>query len=56
MLGINPDVVQHYLNISLEVWPVKQKPHKFALDHQQTINNKVDKLLVVEFITEVQYP
>lgn len=55
MSRIDASVAQRRLNISLEAWPIKQKPHKFAPDYQQAISNKVDKLLGVGFITEVQY-
>lgn len=55
MSRIDAGVTQHRLNISLEARPIKQKPRKFALNHQQTISNKVDKSLGAGFITEVQY-
>lgn len=53
MSGINLDVAQHYLNIFPKARLVKQKPHKFALDHQQMISKEVDKMLEVGFIMKV---
>lgn len=35
---------------------MKQKSHKFTPKCQQAINDKVDMLLEVRFIVEVQYP
>lgn len=31
-------------------------PHKFVPNHQETINEVIDKLLEVDFIIEIQYP
>lgn len=53
MPGINLDVAQHCLNIFPKARLVKQKPHKFAPERQQTINKEVDKMLEAWFIIKV---
>lgn len=53
MLGIDPDMARHHLNISPEAQPVKQKPCRFIFDRQQAISDKVDKLLGVGFLVNV---
>lgn len=56
MLGLDSNVAQHHLNISPKAWLAKQRPHKFTIDYQLTIRNKIDKLLGMGFIYKVQYP
>ncbi|KAJ8480110.1 hypothetical protein OPV22_023837 [Ensete ventricosum] len=40
MPGIDPEIAQHYLNISPDARPVKQRPRKFAPDRQRAIEDK----------------
>lgn len=40
--GIDPNVMQHHLNIFPKARPMKQKPLKFTPDRQQTISDEVD--------------
>ena len=55
MPGISPEVDQHWLNIVPKARPVRQRPRKFALDQLKAIDNEVDRLKKVRFITKVQY-
>ena len=56
MLGINPMVASHKLNIIFTAKPVRQKVRRFHLDCHQIIQTKVDNLLRLGFIREVNYP
>ena len=56
MVGINPMVASHKLNIISMAKPVRQKVRHFHLDRHQIIHAKVDNLLRVGFIREVKYP
>uniref|UniRef100_A0A2N9J973 Integrase catalytic domain-containing protein n=1 Tax=Fagus sylvatica TaxID=28930 RepID=A0A2N9J973_FAGSY len=56
MLGINPSIISHKLNVNPFLRPVKQKRRVFALERNNTIMEEVDKLLVANFISEVFYP
>lgn len=55
MLGINPSVAAHKLNILHNVQLVWQKVRRIHLDCQKVIQMEVDKLLAVGFIWEVTY-
>lgn len=50
---IDPNIAQYHLNNFSEVWLVKQKPHKFMPNRQQTICEEVNKLLGVGFNVDV---
>ena len=50
MLGINPSVVSHKLNILPNMRHVRQKVHSFHLNRQKVIQMEIDKLLTVGFI------
>ena len=54
--GIDLGMTQHQLNIDPMARPVRQRPRRFAPDQQKTINDEVDHLRKVGFITEVKYP
>ena len=56
MIGINPMVVSHKLNIIPAARPVRQKVRRFHPDHHQIIQTEVDNLLRAGFIKEVKYP
>ena len=56
MPGILPKVIEHKLNVNPEKKPVQQKRRAFAPERNQAITNEVNKLLVVGFICEVNYP
>ena len=51
-----PKVIEHKLNVNPEKKPVQQKRRAFAPERNQAITNEVNKLLVVGFICEVNYP
>jgi hypothetical protein len=56
MLGIDPSVICHKLNVDTSMRPIKQKRRVFAPDRNQAISDKVEKFLTVRFIREVYYP
>jgi hypothetical protein len=56
MLGLDPQVATHKLAIDPRFRPVKQQPHRFHPELQDDIIAKVEKLINVGFIKEVQYP
>ncbi|KAL5571889.1 hypothetical protein UlMin_021486 [Ulmus minor] len=56
MLGIDPSVIVHRLNIDPNFKPVKQKRRTFNAERYMAINTEVDKLLKADFIEEANYP
>ena len=55
MIGIDPDIVVHRLQVDPDHPPVKQKRHKFALERNKVINEEVQKLLDIGSVREVHY-
>ena len=55
MLGINPSVIVHRLNVSPFFTPIHQKKWVFTLEQDQAIAEEVHKLLEANFIREVYY-
>ena len=56
ILGIDPRVIVHKLNIDREAKPVKQKRRYFNLERYVTINIEVEKLIKANTIRETIYP
>ena len=56
VIGINPTVASHKLNIIPTARPVRQKVGCFHPDRHQIIQMEVDNLLRACFIREVKYP
>ena len=56
MVGINPTVASHKLNIIPAARPIKQKVRHFNSKRYQIIQAEVDNLLRASFIREVKYP
>ena len=56
MIGINPTVASHKLNIMPTARPIRQKVRHFHLDRHQIIQTEVDNLLSTGFIRKVKYP
>lgn len=56
MPGIHPSIASHRLNVMPSSRPIQQKVRRFHPDRQKIIQAKVDKLLAVGFIREVEYP
>ena len=56
MVGINPTVASHKLNIIPAARPIKQKVRRFNSKRYQIIQTEVDNLLRASFIREVKYP
>ena len=49
MLGIDPSVITHHLNIYPSSKPVHQKKKVFATKRDNTIKEEVQKLTTIEF-------
>ncbi|KAJ9557157.1 hypothetical protein OSB04_011771 [Centaurea solstitialis] len=56
MVGIDPDIISHKLNVDPSFKPIKQKRRKFAPERNKVINDEVDNLLKIGKIREVKYP
>ncbi|XP_074300827.1 uncharacterized protein LOC141632151 [Silene latifolia] len=56
MIGIDPSVITHWLNVDPNFPPVQQKRRKFAPERNEVINQEVDNLLAAGKIREVNYP
>ena len=56
MLGIDPSIIVHKLNVSPSFLPVRQKKRVFAQEQDKAIVEEVRKLLEADFIREVYYP
>ena len=55
MLGIDPNVITHHLNVYLSSKPVRQKKRVFAPKKDNAIKEEVQKLIITQFIWEVYY-
>ena len=53
MLGIDPLVIVHKLNVSPSFSPIRQKKRVFAQERDKAIAEEVRKLLEADFIREV---
>ena len=56
MLGIDPSIIVHRLNVSHSFPPIRQKKRVFAPERDRAIAEEVRKLQEVSFIMEVYYP
>lgn len=56
MLGIDPSVMVHKLNVSPSFPPIRQKKRVFTPERDQAITEEVRKLQEANFIREVYYP
>ena len=56
MVGIDPNVIIHHLNVYSSSKPVRQKKRVFALERDNDIKEEVQKLTTMQFIREVYYP
>ncbi|KAJ9539368.1 hypothetical protein OSB04_032101 [Centaurea solstitialis] len=56
MVGIDPNVISHKLNVDPTFKPIKQKRRKFAPESNKVINDEVENLLKTGKIREVKYP
>ena len=54
MVGINPMVASHKLNVLPTAKPIRQKVRRFHLNRHQIIQTEVDNLLAADFIREVK--
>ena len=55
MLGIDPSVITHHLNVYPSSKPIRQKKRVFALERDNAIKEEVQKLIAAKFIREVYY-
>ena len=56
MLGIDPSIIVHKLNLNPDSLPVRQKKRVFAQEREKAVAEEVRKLLEAGFIREVYYP
>ena len=56
MLGIDPSVITHRLNVYPFSKPIRQKKRVFAPKRDKAIKEEVQKLITAQFIKEVYYP
>ncbi|CAA7056116.1 unnamed protein product [Microthlaspi erraticum] len=56
MVGINPAVTSHELNVDPTFKPIKQKRRKLGHDRAQAVNDEVERLSKAGSIVEVRYP
>ena len=56
MLGINPSVMVHRLNMLPTFPPIRQKKRVFTQERDQDIAEEVRKLQEADFIRKVYYP
>ena len=56
MLGIDPSVIKHELNILLEARLVKQRGRRSTTKHVDVVIKEVEKVKEASAITEVLYP
>lgn len=56
MEGISSEVAEHHLNVSQKFTPVQQHTRTFGPKKEETINEKVKKLLRAKVIKEIYYP
>ena len=56
MVGINPMVASHKLNVLPTAKTIRQKLRRFHPNRHQIIHTEVDNLLATGFIREVKYP
>ena len=56
MLGIDPQVMSHRLNVDPSFRPIKQKRRGMALERQEAIREEVWKLLRAWSIRKELYP
>ena len=55
MLGIDPLVIVHRLNVTSASSPIRQKKRVFAQERDKVIAKEIKKLLEVSFVREVYY-
>ena len=56
MPGVDPDYIQHRLNVDPHSKPVQQKVKRAAPIHAEAIQKEVQRLLQARTIRELQYP
>ncbi|KAK0592167.1 hypothetical protein LWI29_014403 [Acer saccharum] len=56
MVGIDPKVIVHRLQVDPDHQPIKQKRRKFAPERNKVINEEIQKLFDISSVREVKYP
>lgn len=56
MPSIDPNVMTHRLSVDSKIKPTKQRRQNFAPKRNAAMAEEVDKLMLANFIQEVQYP
>ena len=56
VLGVDPDYIQHRLNVDPHSKPIQQKSRRSAPVHAEAVQKKVERLLQAGAIRELHYP
>ncbi|KAK1550949.1 hypothetical protein Q3G72_027475 [Acer saccharum] len=56
MVGIDPEIMVHRLQVDPDHQPVKQKRRKFTPERNKVINEEIQKLIDIGSVREVKYP
>lgn len=56
MVGIDPRIVMHKLNIQPDAKPVQQQRRRFGAQQDEIIRKEAEELLAIEHIREIQFP
>ena len=56
MVGIDPKLIVHQLQVDPDHQPVKQKRRKFTPERNKIINEEIQKLIDIGSMKEVKYP
>jgi hypothetical protein len=56
LIGVSRDIIEHILQVSLNVKPIKHKLCKISEEKVEAVKAEVQRLLDVGFIREVNYP
>ena len=56
MTAINPEIINHKLNVNPAFKPVVQRRRKISPERVEIVNKEINKLLEMDLVREVMYP
>lgn len=56
LVGVEPSVTLHYLNVDPKAKPIKRKLRQFGSEKDKVIREEVAKILEANHIREIQFP
>ena len=56
VLGVDPNYIQHWLNVNPHSKPIQQKARRTAPIHAEAVQKEVERLLQAVAIRELHYP